>query len=397
MKLPYRPTGADHNSVAKTAVLLLGATLAAQSPQPLTSTAAALALLRADQVEKRIEALGELAHGDTTAPVFEAVAVMLGDPILEVRCAAVEALLALRKDLRSLRPMLREIVGPREAVQRRGPRIGFGGLVLAGNPAQHLAALGDKDATVRRRAVVALCALGSQSAPHEEEILALLQDPDADTRAAVAKNVGSIGWNDGIRNAVIGAMKDAFASVRRGAAEGLGGNRNDAAVVAALRSGVQDPDLDVRARVLRSLGHSGEAATAAMADIVASLRDREGKVRVAALEAVRERRFADKRTVRESIRCLDDADYKVQLAALQAVAGQQQAAGAALSRIVTLTGHARGAVRRRALAAAWAVADARQCGAIALRSVEALLDDDKKAAGSARQLLQQFVDRKRGE
>ncbi|MCA8976295.1 MAG: HEAT repeat domain-containing protein [Planctomycetes bacterium] len=383
---------------ATTAAILHCVVVAQVQGPPIEPATETMAALRGEPAGQRIAALHRLARGAATGPILEAVALTLGDTEPEVRRTAVETLLALRPDLGDLRAQLLGLVRERKASGqqvRAQAQLAFrlGGLQPVANGAPDLEGLDDADADVRRKTVKAACALGEAAAPFENRLLAMLKDPNGDVRATVAGNIGTVGWTDTIREAVIGAIKDTAAVVRNAAAETLGRHADDdPEVVAALRTAVQDPDLDVRAQVLRSLGHGGKAGAAAAADIVASLRDREAKVRAAALEAVAEQRISSERAVADAVRCLDDDDRKVVLAALRTVAPMRQAAIAALPRLMALTGHALQDERRLALTAIWSVADAPRRGAVLLRSVEALNDDYAKVASTAHELLGKFID-----
>jgi HEAT repeat protein len=244
--------------------------------------------------------------------------------------------------------------------------------------------------SARRDAVAALCGLGEAAANHQPAVLALLGDPDPDVRAAVALKAGLLGWNPALVAAMAGAIKDPSAEVRRAAAAALG-EHDDREAVAALRTAIQDPDVRVRAEVLRSLAGCGSAGTWAGSEVVASTRDREIMVRIAALDAVRRLALTTPRAVSECIRCLGDVRPEVVVAALQAVAAQGRAAGPAMPTLLRLVHHDHAPVRSAALEAAIAVAEDRQRGAAVLLCIEALTDGTREVRDAAELQLQRFV------
>jgi len=370
--------------------LLIVAWLTASAASQEEPVARLLAELKSDIAARRCTALADLAKVTATPVVLEAVALSLGDARPQVRQDAVAALLALRPDLASVRDQLMAMV----AVRSKDTVISFGHFGIAppvgfATP-KLLHNLGSDQPSVRALAVRELCR--QQATDHTDEILALAKDSDTEVRAAVAGNVGALGWTDAICSVLVRAMLDPAPSVRLAAARTLGGHE-EAAAVAALRGAIQDPDDAVRVAVMRSLGRCGKAAAAAASDLTASLRDQKAPVRAAALEALAQLQIADARAVRETIRCLDDEDRSVVTGALHAIAAQTRAASATMPRLRILVHDENDEVRLAALDAIWTVADESQRGEVVLLFVDALLDGARQVRAAALPRLQQFVDR----
>jgi HEAT repeat protein len=370
--------------------LLILAWLTASAASQEDAAARLLAELKAGGAARRSAALAELAKGAATPAVLAAVALTLGDNEPQVRRDAVAALLALRRDLASVREQLMAIVAVRDTYTITG-MAHFGIPPAIRIDASRLVnALHSDQSQARAWAVRESCR--QQATDHVVAILALATDLDADVRAAVAGSVGTLGWTDAIRSAVERAMQDSEPTVRRAAAATLGGH-DEAATVAALRGAIQDPDDAVRVAVIHSLGRCGKAAAAAASDLTASLRDRHAAVRAAALEALAQLKVADARAVRETIRCLDDEDRSVVAGGLHAVAVQARAASATMPRLRILVHDENDEVRLAALDAIWAVADESQRGEAVLLFVDALLDGARQVRAAALPRLEQFVDR----
>jgi len=350
-----------------------------------------VAKLQSAQAEQRVAVLTALGrHGAAAADHAPTVARMLGDPAAAVRAAAVAALVALRP---ALAPTVPDLLG---TVTRRPAQAPFLRtiLVAGARAAPNLAAaasdLADRDPVARAAAIEQLGRCGRHAASYLDDVLALLGDRDPHVRATAAKYVARLDWNDAVCVALTKALRDPLARVRCNAAQGLL-DRDDARAVAALRGQVQDPDVDVRVAVLRSLGRSGAAGDPAGRDIVASLRDRETRVRVAALEAVRAQRLRGPRVLGDVFQSLASDDREELQAALRAVARLGRAATPALDRCLELSRDDRQEVRREALAAAIALATEPRDGEVVLRLVEALADPHQAVRGEAQELLADWV------
>ncbi len=348
---------------------------------------AALRDLRSENVETRLAALLRLREVEPTRAVQEAVVAAIPDDDPVVRARAIATLVHLRPDLKPAQKALRQSA-PSPQIQLALGRRGRWILPAVGDP-RRAQDLGSADPQLRIRAIQEVCAMGEAAATFRATVLALIDDENADVRAAVARSMANLAWDAEVRRRVAAALKDPAAAVRGAAAEGLRIKTIDRESVSALRGAIQDPDVDVRRQVLQSLGESTDGAAAA--DIVASLRDREAKVRVAALDALRTTKLRTDRAPREIIRCLADPDRKVLLAALRATGALGPDGAAAAARVLELTRHARDDVRGRAIEALWPITAESRPGFGPLRAVEMTVEEGKESKERAAAVIRAFL------
>jgi len=369
----------------------IGSALPGQVPELLEN-------LRANKAETRQAALEAIAEmGPEAVPMLEVVVLKLADRNEDVRKAAVAATMKLRPDLGGARGRLVEMIDiPAFDSEQWNSAIGLGGGAGGVPRLQLLRAaerLGDEDPRVRAEAVQRLCRFGSAAASYRADVLALLADDDARVRRAVAEKITHLGWDEAVRDGLVLALRDAEAGVRAAAAGSLGWGHNDAVVVTALRGVLQDPDQLTRVAAVRAIGNSGKAGRAAADDLVATLRDNDAVVRLAALSAVADLGLRSERAVKETLRALDETHAALVLEALRATATMGRAAADGLDRVLELTRHELGDVRSRALSTAGKIAFGERRGAVVVRGIELMLDDDEAVRSSAEGFVRRFIER----
>ncbi|MEM9447834.1 MAG: HEAT repeat domain-containing protein [Cyanobacteria bacterium P01_E01_bin.6] len=129
-----------------------------------------------------------------------------------------------------------------------------------------LALLSDPDADTRANAAYALVSLGNRSEAVVSGLLALLSDPDADTRARAAYALGNLGnSSEAVVSGLLALLSEPHLFTRASAAEALVtlGNRSEA-VVSGLLALLNDPHLFTResAAAAGTLGNHSEAVSA---------------------------------------------------------------------------------------------------------------------------------------
>lgn len=317
----------------------------------------------------------EGAGGVAAAPSPVALAERLLDGDGEERAGALEALLEARPDLAPLRGRLRQLV-VRELPSARAVGRWTAEIRVAGRTdlARLAGELDSPDSEERRRAIEQAGRCGEEAAGLQPRVLELAGDEREAVQVAVAKNAGLLGWNVAVLAVLRQLLKSENAFVRRAAAEGFAHGQDDPAAVAALRGVLHDPDLDVRARALQSLGRLGAVAQPASLEIAGMMRDRQARVRTAALDAACELGIRSGHVADGTRRCLLEDDPKVLCAALRCAALQGESMSGSFDRVRELTGARREEVRLGAYRAMWAVAGAARRGEAALRTVEGLLD-----------------------
>jgi HEAT repeat protein len=126
-----------------------------------------------------------------------------------------------------------------------------------------VAALEDRNATIRRNAAYALGRIGGSLSV--ESLIVALSDPDSAVRSAVARAIGELGHEAGPRSVepLTNALTDREAPVRSAAAEALG-RVGDARAVAALISCLFDDDINVRIHSSNALYSMADTAVPAI-------------------------------------------------------------------------------------------------------------------------------------
>lgn len=309
-----------------------------------------------------------------------------------MRAAAVEALLALRPDLRPAAERLFDLAVEREIVRETFENLGFYQVPDVG-PA--VRGLGSPDAQRRAEAVQSLGEAGSRAEHALARLLELVQDPDDRVRAALGIALSRIAWDDQVLGAVRALLKDDSVRVRAACAAGLA--RDDVDAVAALRGAIQDPAASVRRQATRALGRSGRAAIRAASDLVATLRDDDRSVRRMAFDAIGRLRLHSDRALATIVRHLDhpndpDGHCADALRCLQRIGPD---AVQAFGRVIEISrgGTLRPEIRAGAIDALWSIADDPRRGAAALRLVEAICETDEQIVTHASEILRRWVDR----
>lgn len=147
-------------------------------------------------------------------------------------------------------------------------------------------ALGDTSADVRRGAATAVARIGTSADRLLPLVAALLDDPDLSVRARAADVLGQVGPRahaHGVR--LVTALTDPEAVVRHNAAHAIAALEKapKGAEAALAERATKDPDDEVRAQAVLTLGELRIAGQAAIGAIEAALSDPHGEVRAAAV------------------------------------------------------------------------------------------------------------------
>ncbi len=180
-----------------------------------------------------------------------------------------------------------------------------------------IAALEDRDWTVRQAAVRELGDARSADRQVVAALGAALRDPDSRVRRAAADALGMIG--EQAYRAIpdlVAAYDDIDPGVVAAAARATGHmGRRASKAVAALTALLDNKDGRVRAAASESLGQLGARSKSSAADLGAALRDRDPAVRAAAAVALGQLGPKAKVSASDLVRALDDADDAVRDAA----------------------------------------------------------------------------------
>ena len=172
-------------------------------------------------------------------------------------------------------------------------------------------ALEDKNVNTRRRAIKALQKAGP---PAVEPLITALKNEKSRARAGAAQALGGI-KDDRAVEPLIGALGDKIANVRAWAAEALGEIKDDRAVE-PLIAALEDKNPDVRSWAAKALGEIKDDR--AVEPLIAALHDKNGHVRSWTAEALGKMR--DGRAVEPLRAALEDQDADVRNAAAKALA-----------------------------------------------------------------------------
>ncbi len=142
------------------------------------------------------------------------------------------------------------------------------------------------DAAGRQEAVQALGAIGVDSVP---ALIAALNDPSPDIRAAATDALGRVGpAAKAALPALTATLKDTDKAVRQHAAFALGVvDPDDTSVVPSLIELLKDSDLEVRRHAALSLGRLGPGARPALAALTEASRDADSRFRHLIQNAIR--------------------------------------------------------------------------------------------------------------
>ena len=176
-----------------------------------------------------------------------------------------------------------------------------------------------------------------------EPLAAVLSDADAGIRAEAARALGRIRREEAVPG-LVGALNDAEPEVAGQAAIALGRIRSETAAP-GLSAALDHDDDDVREQIVRALGRIRSAG--AVDGLVIALRDEESAVRAAAARALGSIRDAS--AVDGLIVSLDDAEQRVVRYAIRALARIDDER--AVDALVGAVGHDNPDVRRAAIVA----------------------------------------------
>src|SRR5262249_32658258 len=124
----------------------------------------------------------------------------------------------------------------------------------------HLAALQDREATIRKKAATSLWLIGAEAKEATPALLVALEDPNEGVRQAAARALGRTGAGaPTVIPGLVAALKDQHAEVRASAAGALaelwGAEKphGSTSAIAALTDAPNEPDPRVRPEVARAL------------------------------------------------------------------------------------------------------------------------------------------------
>ena len=152
-----------------------------------------------------------------------------------------------------------------------------------------------------------------ESARATEPLMAVLRDPDAEVRKNAAWALGNIEDRRAVEG-LIGALRDENAEVRNSAAWALG-NIEDPRAADALAAALKDESAEVRKSAAWALGQL--ELTAAPAGLIEAMRDSDAEVREAAIDAVAE--TGDQRAVPNLAALIGDNSPEVRHSAISAL------------------------------------------------------------------------------
>jgi HEAT repeat protein len=234
--------------------------------------------LQSESARTRTEAAVELGvlrfNGQQLSAAIRPLTERLFDTDIEVRKAAFQALQYFGPEAAPAEPVLAQIVKEDSGdLRREAIRI----LLLIGSRNAEsilLDALANPAAELRVQTVEVLAGGTSSAAPFLASLLDLLKtDPDSSVRAAILKALDSIEPNSKrVATAKLEALEDSSASVRKLAATLLRGP-GPIPTVPRLRNGLRDPDADMRAAVIQSLGQIGLSDEEVVPALCAALGD----------------------------------------------------------------------------------------------------------------------------
>ena len=152
-----------------------------------------------------------------------------------------------------------------------------------------------------------------ESARATEPLVAVLRDPDAEVRQNAAWALGNIEDRRAV-DGLIGALRDENAEVRKSAAWALG-NIEDPRAADALTAALKDESAEVRKNAAWALGQL--ELTAAPAGLIEAMRDSDAEVREAAIDAVAQ--TGDQRAVPNLAALIQDNSAEVRHSAISAL------------------------------------------------------------------------------
>jgi len=285
---------------------------------------------------RSLSVLGRSVSADPRAA--DALRDALGDPVERVRVTAAWHLLDAGMESDATDSVLLAAATSSSADVRHWVLHGLG---AAAPLAAHdflptlIAGLADPDATNRRTAAESLSRLGQAGvdAPEARDgLIALLDDPDALTRAAAALALGHVGADAGaVLPALTKHLADADAQTRFMVNHSLQqAGPEIVRVLPELIAALASPDAELRSNVAGLISMAGAAAKPAAPDLIARLSDPAPNVRVWSAYALRAMGGEAVSALPEFVRLLaSDPEAKVRVEAARAIAGLGPLAGTA--------------------------------------------------------------------
>jgi HEAT repeat protein len=264
--------------------------------------------LKNESADRRKSTAGDLGRfGPEAAPAVPALALLLNDPVRDVRVQAVQALGRIGPEARDgLKGLIAATNDTDKDVRKYAIQsLGKIGAQDPGVVPALVRSLRDPDRDVRSNAVNALELIGPEASTAVPALIDLLQETESEPAYGVPQALGAIG--PGAQTAVPALVKAALNSpdsdISRRSGEALA--RIGTEALPALIEALENADAGVRARAAAALGHHGEAAQAAVAALARALSDNDPKVQAAAAIALGNLGLAGREALPQLIQALD--------------------------------------------------------------------------------------------
>jgi HEAT repeat protein len=178
---------------------------------------------------------------------------------------------------------------------------------------------------LRERITALLSYLHNSEATREAAaaVLEALRDADADVRRSAAEALGGLKADTpAVVSGLLEALRDADADVRRSAAEALGELKaGTPAVVSGLLEALRDTDADVRRSAARALGELKAGTPAVVSGLLEALCDTDADVRRSAARALGELKAGTPAAISGLLEALRDTQREVRWTAAKALGG----------------------------------------------------------------------------
>jgi HEAT repeat protein len=200
---------------------------------------------------------------------------------------------------------------------------------------QLIALLDDPTPQVRAAAAASLAELGELAQKAQTRLQSSITDAEDAVRGTALAALVAVGTStEVVTPALVLGLRDAAADVRRQAAVAFA--RLDSlspAAVSALVEALKDSDSTVRSQAAAALGQSDASAQAAAAALVEALRDAEGSVALAAAQSLSKVNQLDQPAVEALLQLLDHPSIPIRATAIGTLAKGGDAARQASERI----------------------------------------------------------------